>query len=105
MQFSVPTISLRLRPPLTRGEIDQLHSLMAEPLDLLELLAAPQRNASLMERGQVGAFRGPADVRFRPALKEKRRTCWFNEQCSRAYRVKRKAVRYLPPSPRPRWVP
>lgn len=41
---------------------------MAEPLNLFELLAAPQSNATLVECGQVGAFRRPAHVRLCPAL-------------------------------------
>lgn len=41
---------------------------MAEPLNLLELLAAPQRNTTLVEGGQIGAFRRPAHVRLGPAL-------------------------------------
>lgn len=43
---------------------------MAEPLNLFELLTTPQRNTALVEGGQVGAFRRPAHVRFRPALHE-----------------------------------
>ena len=41
---------------------------MAEPLNLFELLAAPQRDASLVEGGEVGAFRRPANVSLCPAL-------------------------------------
>lgn len=43
---------------------------MAEPLNLFELLTTPQRNTTLVEGGQVGAFRRPAHVRLRPALHE-----------------------------------
>ncbi len=60
----VPTSGL----PLTWREVDEGHTLMAEPLNLLELLAAPQCNATLVEGGQVGAFRRPAHVRLCPAL-------------------------------------
>lgn len=72
--FPIPTVLhiiklSRLYEPLTRREVNQLHSLMAEPLNLLELLTTPQSNASLVECGQVGAFRRPAHVRFCPALK------------------------------------
>jgi hypothetical protein len=56
--------------PLAWREVNEGHSLVTEPLDLLELLTAPQRNAALMESGQVGAFGRPAHVRFRPALQE-----------------------------------
>lgn len=61
----------RLHEPLTRREVDQLHSLMAEPLNLLELLTTPQSNAPLVKRGQVRAFRRPAHVCFCPALKHR----------------------------------
>lgn len=54
--------------PLTWREVDEGHTLMAEPLNLLELLAAPQCNATLVEGGQVGAFGRPAHVRLCPAL-------------------------------------
>lgn len=43
---------------------------MAEPLNLFELLTTPQCNATLVEGGEVGAFRRPAHVRLRPALRE-----------------------------------
>lgn len=43
---------------------------MAEPLNLFELLTAPQCNATLVEGCQVGAFRRPTDIRLRPALHE-----------------------------------
>lgn len=54
--------------PFTWREVDEGHALMAEPLNLLELLAAPQRNTTLVEGGQIGAFRRPAHVRLGPAL-------------------------------------
>lgn len=41
---------------------------MAEPLNLLELLSTPERDASLVKGRQVGALGGPAHVRLRPAL-------------------------------------
>ena len=49
---------------------------MAEPLDLLELLTAPQRNTTLVESSQVGTFRRPANVRLCPALAKKKK---FNQ--------------------------
>lgn len=57
--------------PLAGREINELNPLMTEPLDLLELLTAPQSNASLMECGQVGAFWRPAHVCLGPALQAK----------------------------------
>lgn len=54
--------------PFTWWEVNEGHTLMAEPLNLLELLAAPQRNTTLVEGGQIGAFRRPAHVRLGPAL-------------------------------------
>lgn len=54
--------------PFTWREVDEGNTLMAEPLNLLELLAAPQRNTTLVEGGQIGAFRRPAHVRLCPAL-------------------------------------
>lgn len=54
--------------PLTRREVDEGDALMAEPLNLFELLTTPQCNTPLVEGGQVGAFRRPAHVRLRPAL-------------------------------------
>lgn len=47
---------------------------MAEPLNLFELLTAPQSNTTLMEGGQVGAFGGPANIRFSPALHKNTKT-------------------------------
>lgn len=60
--------------PLTWWEVDERHTLMAEPLDLFELLPAPQGDASLMESSQVGAFRRPANVRLCPALHRNTKT-------------------------------
>lgn len=46
---------------------------MAEPLNLFELLAAPQCDSSLVERSQVGTFRRPSYVRLCPALHQNRK--------------------------------
>ena len=59
------------RLPLTRREVNELNPLVAESLDLFELLSPPESYASLVERGQVGALGGPAHVGLRPSLWEK----------------------------------
>lgn len=66
--------------PLTWWEVDQGHALMAEPLDLLELLAAPQCNATLVEGGQVCSFGRPAHIRLCPALHRDTKTSSVSKQ-------------------------
>lgn len=55
--------------PFARREVDELDPLVAEPLNLFELLAPPERDASLMEGRQIGALGRPAHVRLRPPLR------------------------------------
>jgi len=87
---------------------------MAEPLDLLELLAAPQCNATLVEGGQVGAFGRPAHVRLRPALRQENKNI-ISPQVKQHRGLKfittstnaagQSVTDYVPISPRTRWVP
>lgn len=73
-KVTISTVKHKCWLPLTWWEVDEGHPLMAEPLNLLELLAAPQCNATLMEGGQVRAFRRPAHVRLCPALHQDTKT-------------------------------
>lgn len=69
-KVDISTIKQHHWLPLTWWEVDEWHALMAEPLNLFELLATPQCNATLMEGGQVGAFGRPAHIRLCPALQQ-----------------------------------
>ena len=55
--------------PFAGREVDELNPVVGETHDLLEVLAAPQRDAALVERREVRALGRPADVRLRPHLK------------------------------------
>lgn len=54
--------------PFTWREVNELHALVTEPLDLLELLPTPQCDTSLMECSEISALGRPAHVGFGPAL-------------------------------------
>jgi hypothetical protein len=56
--------------PFARGEVNELDTQVTESLDLFEFLSPPQRDASLMEGGQVGALGGPAHIRLCPSLEK-----------------------------------
>ena len=53
---------------LTRRKVNELHALMREAHELLELGTGPQSDAFLVERCQVGSFRRPLETRFCPFL-------------------------------------
>lgn len=63
--------------PLTWWEVDEGHALVAESLNLLELLTAPQCNATLVKGGQVGAFRRPSNVGLCPTLHPNRKKIYY----------------------------
>lgn len=98
--------------PLTGREIDELYPLMAEPLDLLELLTTPQSDASLVEGGQIGAFRRPPHICLGPALQQTHSTATEYKSHRRTghtvYIFSRKEGKYCSNSllfPPPRWAP
>ena len=54
--------------PFTGREINDLHSIMAEPGLTLKLGPAPQSHALSVHGGQVGPMGRPADIRVSPVL-------------------------------------
>ena len=54
--------------PLTRGKVNQLYSVVAEPGLTFKLGASPQSHALPVHGGQVGALQRPSDIRISPEL-------------------------------------
>lgn len=53
---------------LAGREVDELHAVMRKSRELIELFARPKRNASIVECGQVRAFRRPLETGLGPFL-------------------------------------